>query len=231
MTNPIPQQIFVVVPSFNEGPMISQVLGELVQEGLQVVVVDDGSLDDTVQIALTHPVYVLQHPFNLGQGAALQTGIVFSLKHHACRYIVTFDADGQHQAADVLKLVEILSNSEADVVLGTRFFHKSRPPSLRTSRFILLKLAIWWTRLTTGLKVTDTHNGLRAFTAEAADRIQLTQNQMSHATQILTQISLLKLKYIEALVSIQYTDYSLKKGQSIWNTIDILWDTFVGGLK
>jgi len=211
--------------------MISQVLGELVQEGFQVVVVDDGSCDDTVQIALTYPVYVLRHPFNLGQGAALQTGITFSLSHPDCRYIVTYDADGQHQVDDILKLVVDLSTSGAEVALGTRFYQKSRPPSLRTSRFILLKLATWWTRLITGLKISDTHNGLRGFTAEAAARIQLTQNRMSHATQILTQISSLKLKYIETPVSIQYTEYSLKKGQSIWNTIDILWDTFVGGLK
>jgi polyprenyl-phospho-N-acetylgalactosaminyl synthase len=225
------EQIYVVVPCYNEGRMIGQVLEGLLARGFRVVTVDDGSRDNTVAEALRYPVHVLSHPFNLGQGAALQTGITFALRQPDCRCIVTFDADGQHDPGDILRLVETLETRGVDVVLGSRFYGSTRPPTIRTSRLVLLKTATWLTRLTTGLELTDTHNGLRAFTRAAAAKIQLTQNRMSHASEILTQISRQKLAYVEAPVSIQYTAYSMEKGQSIWNAIDILWDSFVGGLK
>jgi len=223
--------VFVIVPSYNEGGVIGQVIESLVEAKYQVVVVDDGSTDNTAEVALKFPVYVLRHPFNLGQGAALQTGISFALRQPMCQYLVTFDADGQHELGDIQNLVQALETSGADVALGTRFAEKLRPPTMPTSRLALLKLAIWLTRLMTQLEITDTHNGLRAITSAAAGRIQLTQNRMSHASEFLAQIHRLKLRYVEVPVSVQYTAYSMKKGQSLWNAIDILWDSFIGGLK
>ena len=227
----LPKHIFVIVPSYNEGTVIGKILEELVAQEVRVVVVDDGSADETAEIALGYPVYVLKHPFNLGQGAALQTGMTFALRQPDCRYLVTFDADGQHDPQDIFRLVDALEKSNVEVALGTRFGDEARLSGIRKSRYWVLKLATWLTKLLTRLEVSDTHNGVRAFTAPAARRIHLTQNRMSHASEILAQISKLKMMYMEVPVTVRYTPYSMQKGQSIWNAIDIVWDTLVGGLK
>jgi len=223
--------IFVIVPAYNESQAIQRPLTELVEAGYRVVVVDDGSTDETYAEALKHPVYVLRHPCNLGQGAALQTGITFALRNPDCQYVVTFDSDGQHQAADVERLLDALDSTGCDIALGSRFKEGLWAENIPRGKLLTLKLAVFLTRLTTGLKVTDTHNGLRAFTRSAAGQIQITQNRMSHASQILDQIADLELKTVEVPVSIHYTEYSVGKGQSLWNSINILWDSLIGRLK
>jgi len=89
-----------------------------------------------------------------------------------------------------------------------------------------LKLATVFTRLTTGLKISDTHNGLRAFKAEALRKFNITQNAMAHASEILSEIARNKLTYREVPVTIRYTEYSKSKGQSVSNAINILFELF-----
>jgi hypothetical protein len=137
---------------------------------------------------------------------------------------VTFDADGQHRAADIAGLVEALSTQGADFVLGSRFLGDS--VNLPSSRRFLLKAATAFTRLTTGLSITDTHNGLRAMTRRGARSIQLRQNRMAHASEILHQIATSGLKYVEAPVTIEYSAYSLAKGQTLADSLFILVDLF-----
>ena len=215
----------VVIPAYNEGAAIDGVLAPLVRQGYAVVVVDDGSRDDTVARALAHPVAVLQHPCNLGQGASLQTGITYALAQPGTRYIVTFDADGQHAVEDIPRLLAPLQAGDYDVALGSRFLRAGLATDIPLKKRLVLRLAVRFTRLTTGLAVTDTHNGLRAFTAAAAARLNITQNRMAHGSELLAQIAALGLRYCEVPVLIRYTAYSLAKGQSVWNSVNILWDT------
>lgn len=222
--------IWVVVAAYNEAGVIEKVLRQLIQYPYRVVVVDDGSSDNTARVALGLPVTVLQHGVNLGQGAALQTGITYALKAGA-RYIVTFDADGQHRAEDISKMIEQCQGGGYDVALGTRFGAGGLAVNITWRKNIVLRIAIVLTRWMTGLKVTDTHNGLRVFSRRAAEQIRITQNGMAHASEILTQISAKKLTYIEVPVTITYTDYSLKKGQSLWNGVNILWELLTGRMK
>ncbi len=221
----------VVVPAQNEAEVIGEVLTRL--EGLpcRIVVVDDGSSDGTYDACLPHPVDLLRHGTNLGQGAALQTGIMYALSLESVRFIVTFDADGQHDVAAVGSLVAPLAAGTSDVALGTRFARRSDSSTVPWRRRILLKAAIAFTRLTTGLAVTDTHNGLRAFTGDAAGRLRLRHGGMAHASEILTTIHREELRWCEVPVTITYSDYSRAKGQRGGAAMDIVWDLVMGRLR
>jgi glycosyltransferase involved in cell wall biosynthesis len=212
---------WLIVPAYNEETVIGRVVAELLRRGSGTVVVDDGSTDDTGKNAALAGATVVTHPINLGQGAALQTGIRFALRQGA-DIIVTFDADGQHRVADIDGLIDALAKNNADFALGSRFLGATvaMPPSRR----LLLMAATWFTRLTTGMKISDTHNGLRAMTRRGASRIMLRQNRMAHASELLDQIARSGLRYVEVPVTIEYSGYSLAKGQRLADSLRILVD-------
>jgi glycosyltransferase involved in cell wall biosynthesis len=215
-------QTWVIVPAYNEESPIGAVVRSLRAAGfVQVCVVDDGSRDDTAGIARGAGAYVLRHLINLGQGAALQTGIAYALRNGAA-YVCTFDADGQHAAESITDLLHALIQARADVALGSRFLRNAAAvPPLRR---LLLKGALLFTRLHANLNVTDTHNGLRVFTRRAAQAISIQQPAMAHASEILQQIHSLRLTYVEVPVNVSYTNYSKAKGQSGFDSIRILLD-------
>jgi polyprenyl-phospho-N-acetylgalactosaminyl synthase len=163
------------------------------------------------------------HPVNLGQGAALQTGIDYALAQGA-EILVTFDADGQHRVTDIAIMVEALRRERADFALGSRFLGQTY--NLPTLRRWVLYAATIFTRLTTGLRLTDSHNGLRVLTRKGAAAIRLRQNRMAHASEILVEIAHSGLRYVEVPVTIEYTAYSLAKGQRIGDSVSILLDLF-----
>lgn len=228
-------KIWVVVPQFNEAQNIEMVLKELCQCNfcncnLNIVAIDDCSTDGTYKISSSFPIVTGRHLLNLGQGAALQTGITYALSQGA-EYIVTFDADGQHQVSDIPKLLQPLQQGRADVALGSRFLAGGVAEGIPGMRRLLLRMATIYTKVTTGLKITDTHNGLRAFTAKAAAKIKITQNRMAHASEILSCIAEQKLSIVEVPVHIKYSAQSLKKGQKASNSFNILWESITGILR
>jgi polyprenyl-phospho-N-acetylgalactosaminyl synthase len=226
-----PPEIFIVIPAYNEEQALDSVLNELSQYPYQVVVIDDGSSDQTAQVAKRFPVTVLRHIINLGQGAAIQTGIQYALRFPSTRYIVTFDADGQHDPADIEILLAVCEQRGVQIALGSRFIAGGQTVNLSFLKRLVLKLAIWYTRITCGLPLTDTHNGLRAFRADAAAQIKIRHNGMAHASEIISQVAALKLSYCEVPVKVIYTPYSMRKGQSISNGLNILWDLLAGKLR
>ena len=220
--------LWVVIPAFNEGPVIGQVVMAVRALCPNVIVVDDGSGDDTGATALEAGATVLRHPINLGQGAALQTGIRYALSRGAGS-IVTFDADNQHRPEDIKVLLDTQVKTGADIVLGSRFLgHAENIPLLRR---MLLRLAIIYTHMTSGVKLTDTHNGLRLLTRRAAERIRIRQDRMAHASEIISQIGALGLTVVEAPVTIVYSEYSLRKGQQLGNALNILLELCVARLN
>ena len=222
-TAPAPQDVWVVIPAYNDARVIADVVADVMSAGHTAVVVDDGSTDGTAEAARAAGAIVLVHPINLGQGAALQTALDFALARGAA-FIVTFDADGQHRAGDVSRLIDALVGGGADFALGSRFLGDA--PNLPPTRRRLLQAAIWFTRMTTGLRITDSHNGLRAMTRRGALAIKLRQNRMAHASELLHQIADSGLKYVEAPVTIEYTAYSLAKGQNLGDALSIVLDLF-----
>jgi glycosyltransferase involved in cell wall biosynthesis len=212
--------VYIVIPAFNEMQKVGKVVLSLAQRGYSVVVVDDGSTDDTFEKAKEAGADSYKHLINVGQGASLQTGIDIALNKGA-EVIVTYDADEQFDPDDINALLEKIKTQNTDVVLGSRFLKKQNIPFTRK---LLLKFATIFTRVTTGLSVSDTHNGLRAFTRESAKKISITQPRMAHASEILSEIAELKLRIVEVPVTVRYTEYSLGKGQKSSAGIRILFD-------
>src|SRR5438874_540239 len=178
--------VWVICPAFNEAATIAGVVADLHRYRYNVVVVDDGSIDATRHVAARIATAVVAHPVNLGQGAALKTGIDYALSRGA-EILVTFDADGQHRAEDIAGLMRALEQQSADFALGSRRLGQSR--NVPFARRVFLFAATLFTAATTGLCLTDTHNGLRAFTRRGASALSLRQNRMAHASEILTDIA------------------------------------------
>jgi polyprenyl-phospho-N-acetylgalactosaminyl synthase len=211
-------KVFIVIAAYNESRSIRSVVDKVLTVYPNVVVVDDGSLDDTSGPLAGSGAEILRHCINRGQGAALQTGIEFAVAQGA-DVVVTFDADGQHDLNDVEGLVQPILNGECDVTLGSRFLGNA--VGIPTSRKIVLKVGVLFTRIFSRIRVTDSHNGLRALSRRAAASIHLTMDRMAHASEILDQIRAGKWRYKEVPVSIYYSEYSLAKGQSSWNALKI----------
>ncbi|WP_427869674.1 glycosyltransferase family 2 protein [Leucobacter luti] len=222
---PASADTWLIVPLYNEGTVVRAVVEQARETFPNVVCVDDGSSDNSVAEALAGGAVVLKHPINLGQGAALQTGLDFAVAQPGAEYFVTFDSDGQHQTSDALRMVERLRNEPLDIVVGSRFLDGRTKPGLLKK--LVLRAAVLFERISTGVKLTDAHNGLRALNRTAATRIRIRQNRMAHASEIVAQMGRLRLRYAEEPVHIIYTDYSRAKGQSLWNSVNILSELFI----
>jgi len=219
------EEIFFVIPAYNEATCLGDVVRRVRNEYPSVIVVDDGSADATSDEARKAGALVLRHLINRGQGAALKTGIDYALARGA-KIIVTFDSDGQHQLEDVKGLLAPIREGRCEVALGSRFLHpECRVPFMRR---LTLKLGVLFTRLVSRIQVTDTHNGLRALSRGAAEKIGIRQDRMAHASEILDEIARLKLRYCEVPTRIVYTDYSRAKGQRSSAAFRIVWDFLIG---
>jgi glycosyltransferase involved in cell wall biosynthesis len=219
------EDVWLVVPLYNEAAVIADVVHEARQVFPNIVCVDDGSSDASAGLAERAGAAVVRHPVNLGQGAALQTGFVYALGDPAMRYVVTYDADGQHQIEDVRVMLERARRGDVQVVFGSRFLEGRNDAS--APKRAVLRAAVAYTNLTTGTRLTDAHNGLRVLRRDVVEKLDITQNRMAHASEIVAQIGSMRLDgekvaYAEEPVHILYTDYSKAKGQSLWNAINIL---------
>jgi len=217
--------VCVVIPLFNEAEVIAAVVEDLRGSFGNIVCVDDGSSDGSAAIARSAGATVLQHPMNLGQGAALQTGFDYVVSQTDATHVVTFDADGQHRVNDASEMAELALRKRISVIYGSRFLDKRTKPGLK--KRVVLQVAALMTRAFTGLRLTDAHNGLRVLSREALRKIRLEQNGMSHASEIVHQLAKSRLSWKEYPVEVLYTDYSKKKGQSLLNSINILIDLIV----
>ena len=217
--------VAIIIPVYNEGMVIRAVIQSVLKEYKYVICINDGSRDNSSEEISKTKAYLIEHPINMGQGAALQTGIEFA-RQLPVDYFVTFDADGQHRLKDVKSMLGTIKGSgDYDMVLGSRFLGST--VGMKKSKKALLKLAVKFSNLTSGVKLTDTHNGLRVFNRHVAETMQITMPDMAHASEILEIIAKHKYKYIEVPVVIEYTDYSRAKGQAIINAVNIGFDTLL----
>ena len=218
---------YIVVPAYNEEQVIRTTLEELQQSFSNIVVVNDGSSDNTLSILRELGVTTITHLLNIGQGAALQTGITHALRKGAAA-IVSFDADGQHRVADVIDMLAELDKHDCDVVLGSRFLGSA--VGISALRRLLLKAAVIFTNITTRVKLTDAHNGLRVMNRRAAECLNITQFGMAHATEIIQQFHDAGMRIKEYPVTVRYTEYTRAKGQRSLNAINVLLDLLIGRL-
>lgn len=212
-----------IIPVYNEGQVVRGVIEHVLAHYAHVVCINDCSTDNSgAEIAATGA-YLIHHPINMGQGAALQTGFEFVRSLPGIRYAVTFDSDGQHRLEDVATMLATIEEQGVDMVLGSRFLGTEAVDMPRVKRAVL-KAAIAFSNLTSGVKLTDTHNGLRVVGRRVIDRINLTIPGMAHASEFLDIIKANDFTYAEVPVQIVYTDYSRSKGQSIINAVNIAFD-------
>ena len=213
------EDVFIVIAAYNESKSISLVIERLTKAGYtNIVVTDDGSKDTTYDIIANLPVYALRHRVNRGQGAALKTGIDFALLKDA-KYIVTFDADGQHRVEDLEAMITPVAKGNCEITLGSRFLKKS--VKLPFAVLLRLKIGIIVQYLFYGLLLTDAHNGFRCFSRIAAQRIKIRSNRMEHASEIVEEIKKKDIRYKEVPVIIIYTKEIMQKGHG----------SFFGGIK
>lgn len=217
---------WLVIPLYNEGPVIGDVVREARKTFPNIVCVDDGSRDRSAKLAADAGAYVVQHPINLGQGAALQTGIDYILRYTEAKYLVTFDADGQHSTDDAAAMVARAEADDLAVIYGSRFLEGQ--VDIGWAKRLVLRTAATVTRWRTGLKLTDAHNGLRLLRRDAAASVSLQQDRMAHASEIIGQLAKTDFKWAEMPVHIRYTDYSKSKGQSLLNSVNILVELVLG---
>lgn len=234
------RSIAVLVPAYNEGLRLHSTLSRLLESldavatrltfgvaSFQVVVVDDGSkspitIDPAGLRLQSARVWLLRHPVNLGQGAALCTATQFARDELRADAFVTMDADGQHDPEDLPTLLNALFEAPCDIVFGNRFSGgRSAVPPLRRA---ILKAATIFERLLSGLRLSDAHNGFRAFGTRTAELLDVQQNRMAHATEIKQIVRRNSLSYREVPVTVRYSAETLEKGQRSSGSLVILRD-------
>jgi glycosyltransferase involved in cell wall biosynthesis len=221
--------VCVIVPVYNEALTVATTVSDLLRRFDHVVCVDDGSRDGSAELANAAGATVLRHVVNQGQGAALRTGFDYVLRHTTASHAVTFDADGQHLVEDAERMVARARVADTDVVLASRFTgHTEQMP---LAREWILRAAVLFTRMTSRLEVTDTHNGLRVLSRRALERIDLQMPRMAYASELLDAIVPCGLTYVEEPTTVIYTDYSRAKGQKNSNAFNILFDLAIGRLR
>ncbi len=222
--------IYVVMPAYNESKTIKKVIEDLKDRNLNMVIIDDGSHDETYKIASdsiykSQIGYVYRHVINRGLGAALETGIKAALERNA-DIIVTFDADGQHDPDDIIPVCKPIMENKADVVIGTRNFEKM-PASKKFGNTVMNLI----TRIFYGIHVNDSQSGLRAFNRKAADFLDINSRGYGVSSEIIGEIKKYDLKVEEVEIKTIYTDYSMSKGTNLAVGLKILAKLIIDILK
>jgi glycosyltransferase involved in cell wall biosynthesis len=222
---PTNEDVWVIVPCYNEAPVVRGVIEGVLAQFPNVVVVDDGSTDTSAAEVRQTRARLVQHPINLGAGAAYQTGIDFALRDPQAQFFITFDADGQHGVDDAAAMVQHLRGIDAEVLIGSRFLGSADGMTL--SRKALLKAAIVFERLTSGIALSDAHQGLRVFRRSFAEVLDLRSHDMSWASEFLTRMAEHHTSYEEFPVHVRYSAYSRAKGQRSINSVNIGLDVLI----
>lgn len=224
---------FIIIPIYNES-IIYELLQNEEFKKYKLILVDDGSNENLTLTKITIPFYFLRHPKNLGQGAALQTGMEFARLLQA-DIVVHFDADGQHNPSDIERLIQPIISKKADVVIGSRFLQKQNsndPISLKipVRKKIILRCARIVQFIYTGVILSDSQMGLRAISGSALQSIEITENRMAHAIELIKIFKGKKFLIKEVPVIINYTKYANKKGQKLLNGFFIVIRLFINKL-
>ena len=204
-------------------------INDLSEHFNNILVINDGSTDGTEKIVKKMNITYIEHPFNLGQGAAIFTGFEYLKRNSKAVACITFDADGQHLVSDAVKLAKEILQCQEEVIFGTRFLgFENEIPKVR--RF-LLKIITKITNLLSGIKLTDTHNGLKAFKKNVLSKLRTDLYGSAFETALIFSIAKQKITYKEMSTQIKYTNYSLQKGQKLTNGLIILEDLMRLGFK
>lgn len=216
------KDVYVVVPAFNEQKVIKDIIKKLLKNFSNVIVVNDGSNDRTLEKINDLDIKVLSHEINLGVGAAVQTGFDYVTKIPNAKAVITFDADGQHLVDDAVAMAKEILICDEGIIFGTRFPKHSK--NIPTVKRVVLKLIAKITDLVTGVTLSDAHNGLKAYKVSILKELELQFSSYSYESELITQVAKKKIDYKEMPTDIKYTSYSIKKGQKLLNGLLIIED-------
>ena len=215
-------RLAIVIPAYNEQSTIKQVLADIHRVFKKiphdVIVVDDGSKDATADIAAENHALVISHILNSGSGAATTTGLTYALAKNY-DYAVTIDADGQHSAKDLLNTYQYLKDNSYDLVIGSRLIDSS---GMSTIKKVGNKGLSYFTFVLFGINVTDSQSGMRVFSRNALEKIQLKSTGYEFCSEMLWRARQQRLAIGEYPIQAIYTDYSKSKGQNNWNAFMIV---------
>ena len=229
MKNINTENSLVIVPAFNEGRIVSSTINNLSEYFKNILVIDDGSFDNTLEESIkSSSTIVLHHPCNCGQGRSLHTGIKFFLENTKYEYLITFDADGQHYPLDALKMLDFAIINKCDAVFGSRFLDKNLAKKIPLIRKIILKMANYFEKIFLGLNLTDSHNGLRVLNRNACKLLKTTKSaKMAHATEFANILKNNTIYLAEFPVKVYYSS-KIKKSQSPLSSLNIISDLMQG---
>lgn len=218
------EDVFIVIPAFNEEERIAPVVRSLRDVGFKnIVVVDDGSKDQTAERALSAGANVFRHAINRGQGAALQTGNAYAQRQSA-KIVVHFDGDGQFNPDDIVPAIEVLSRGKYDIVFGSRFLDARSESMPWIKKKLLLPIGRVLNRLMTGVTLSDAHNGFRVLGAKALNKIAISHDGMAHNSDIVAQVKQHELRFCEHPVEVRYFEF----GQGVRGGFTIVRDWCLG---
>jgi glycosyltransferase involved in cell wall biosynthesis len=222
------QDIWVVIPAYNEGPMIGEVVRRVRACGYpNVLVVNDGSSDDTRLRALEAGATVLSHPINRGAGAAAQTGIAYA-RQHGVAYLVQMDADGQHHPEDIEGMRQAMAEEEWDVLIGSRFLMPN--DDVPRIRVLYNTLSNYFTNWFCIDNYSDSQSGFRMLNRRAIEQLHLTLDGFGYCSEMLVAAEHKGLRIGETPIQVSYTEYSMSKGQNlhtgILTALNLLWKLF-----
>ena len=216
-------RVAIVIPAYNEASVISGVIRSIKSKArsrvrLDVIVINDGSIDDTARQATNAGAIVIDHILNSGAGGATSTGLRYAQLHNY-DIVATMDADGQHSAKDVMNGVEKLRLSKYDLLIGSRLIDSK---GMSRTKVFGNKSLSFITFLLFGIRVTDSQSGMRIFSRSAIEKLRWKATGYEFCSEMLWRASQLKLAVSEYPIEAIYTDYSISKGQNNWNAFNIL---------
>ena len=195
--------ITALIPAYNEEKTIGRVIEDAKRYVQSVIVVDDGSSDGTVNVALSAGATVLRHERNRGYGSALATGFTY-FRNNGAGVMVVLDGDGQHDPSDIPRLVKPVIDGQADVVIGSRFMDgEAKAVMPRYRRFGIGIVNRAW-NIASGEEMTDTQCGFRAYSRDAVEKMEIKETNMSASLEILNQAGAKNLRVVEVPVSVNY---------------------------
>jgi len=210
---------YIVLPAKDEGTRIEAVIADIKKEGYRnIVVVDDGSTDNTARISAYAGATVIRHKINLGAGAATQTGISHAISKGA-HYIVTLDADQQHYPSDITTLVNKLVDDKLDVVIGNRFMGGNKIPFTRE---ILNGVGNIVSFMASGIWIHDSQSGFKVMSASFAKKSPLVSAGYEFCIEIIRYMKMHKANYAEVPIKVMYSKETMEKGQNIGHGLKMI---------
>lgn len=213
--------VVIVIPSYNEGDRITQVVKSIKQKGYHsIVVVDDGSIDDSMESIKKYEVTVLHHLVNRGAGAATETGLKYCREVLNADIVVMIDADTQHEVDDISKLIETHIEQQADITIGNRFIEHNE--NIPFKNWFFNQIANIITSIFAGKKVFDSQSGFKVFNNKALHSVILEQDKYEHCSEIFIKGHEHNLKIIDVPIRVYYPTEIKDKGQHFFSGIRTL---------